>query len=57
MRQEEGEMEAFSKVRADINYPYSALASENRSSMPSRRVEKAPRMPVNKSDSGFLGNF
>ena len=44
-------MEAFSKVQTHINYPYSALASENRSSMPPRRVEKASRMPVNKGDS------
>ena len=43
MRQEEGEVEAFSKVQTDINYPYSALASEDRSSMPPRRVEKASR--------------
>jgi hypothetical protein len=41
MRWEEREMEAFSKVQTDINYPYSALAPENRSSTPPRRIEKA----------------
>ena len=41
-------MEAFSKVQTDINYPYSVRASENRSSMPPRRIEKASRMPVNR---------
>ena len=44
-------MEAFSKVQTDINYPYSALAFEDRSSMPPRQVKKASRMPVNKGDS------
>ena len=32
-------MEAFSKVQTDINYSHSALASENRSSMPSLRTQ------------------
>ena len=32
-------MEAFSIVQTDINYPYSALASEDRSSMPSPRTQ------------------
>jgi|SRR5262245_12956990 len=36
-------MGAFSKVQTDINYPYSAPASEDGSSMPPRRVEKASR--------------
>ena len=45
MMEEEGEMEAFSKVQTDINYPYSALASEDRSSMPPH-VHCAPRPSV-----------